>query len=392
MYLDSGLSYYYPNLKYFGITHSHLSVIFEGTFNNCTALELIDLTGNPILYISPINFNGLNSLKFLYLDVFCMNGGLFNGTVDSLTINNLKELISVKCNDPKLLLRVFDSTIYGLLKMFGHSVYFNRSCVENLETLNQLEMCKQENTILHEEINELTQAIENHEDQTCYPSGTCIFKSISSDYSCVAKLYVKAAFEQNINWTGLHAIGQNNGAVMSLVINSQVMEVFPLNIGATFKNLKNLSVKNSGLTKIRVNDFKGLSKLENLDITGNNIAMIDAKAFSGLESLQKIELSSNNITVLPSQSFEYLLELKIINLSDNKLKQVQFDVISSTNAIQEVYLTNNAIVPLDRTFIWRLQKSNKIDLSGTGCSYSWDKELSPEALFYDFYTNIIVNC
>ncbi|KAL7012029.1 hypothetical protein ACKWTF_014584 [Chironomus riparius] len=400
----------YALLQFLEISNSKLSVILGDTFSENTKLELIDFSGNSIFYIGAAAFDDLTVLTYLnFNQTLCLLDE--DGVADTdAKITALKALLPDKCGASQV-----DMALTAVMKNYLDAIEASQNCgIDNPEEEcpdecetqlaecqekynNQtklLETCNSDIKKLDDENKELQNTIDDLESQSCESgNGTCNFKLVSNVYSCIAgKLSIKTAAEQTVNWTGTHATGKNNDAVLSMTINSQTIEILPLNIGTVFKNLKTLIIRNSGLTKIKAGDFKTLTKLETLEITGNNIASIDATAFSGLTALTKIDLSANKLTELPSKVFDALLKLSIINLSDNDMK-IRYDVINANNTIAEAYLmNNNAIVPFDKTFIWRLQKAQKIDLSGTGCDYSLDKTQPNPPTFMVFYYNIISNC
>ncbi|XP_070508920.1 leucine-rich repeat-containing protein egg-6-like [Chironomus tepperi] len=396
-------------LKYLGITNGEMEVIFAETFKDLSSLMLLDLTGNPIMYVGSSAFTGTTGLTNLNLKVACLDGQA-NIAAGATQVTALLGLLPGNCKEisfaETFLLKISRdllaaSELAQECEPCGDEELCPTECTEELKnvklqlnaTAEDLKQCNKNITSLDADILDLEHKIEQLEAMiSTSGDGTCGYKTVADVYSCYARISVRTAAEQTVKWNGTHEADKTNAAVLAMVIYSQTVEILPLNIGTVYKNLVSLTVRNSGLAKIKAGDFRTLTNLKTLEIVGNNITTIEAAAFAELTKLTKIDLSANRITALPNKVFDTLSALSILNLSDNSLR-IRFDVINDNNRISEAYFRNNkAIVPFDKTFIWRLKNAVKIDLSGTECNFSLDRTQPNSVTFVTFYSNIVLNC
>ncbi|XP_046405206.1 protein toll-like [Ischnura elegans] len=118
--------------------------------------------------------------------------------------------------------------------------------------------------------------------------------------------------------------------------------------------LRNLYLRDNGLTKLPGNLFSGAPDLKWIDLRGNSI-VLPSSIFQDLPNLEVLELGSNGITSLPPDIFRGLTRLKLLNIWQNKLGE-----------------TN-----LSRTHFLGLTALNSLDLNSNGI-----KMLSP-GIFHD---------
>lgn len=426
-FLDDGvMAELGTSLKYLSITNTLLSVIFKDTFSANTDLELLDLSNNAVNYIDGTSFDSLTQLEYLYLEgVLCVMTEPPAETRDAVLelINSVKSncidtdlfqaAIGKQIKENLLNIELLENCQNGgddpttcddcQAELDSCNIKYNEQLNVTIERENEIAELNEDIldlnrniTSLGTKIKELEAEIKELEDNSiCDNSnGTCRFRDVSGQYTCVANgINIASAKDQNVVWTGTHLTGKTNASVLSLVIQSQSTSLLPLTIGSTFGNLKKLTIKASKLTTIKRGELDTMRKLTTLEITGNNISTIDAGAFDSLLLLDTIDLSENSIVSLPASIFEFVTSLKSVSLNDNALTKVRYDWIGSATTIKMFYLRNNSLVkPIDRNFIYRLRTADVIDLTGTGCDYSFNLITDPNTAFITFYSNIIKNC
>lgn len=385
IFLDGNILKLIVGLRWISATNNKLYIIPRETFTGNPDLELINLTGNPIFFIDINAFD--ISLKFLTLtSITCLDEVKDSKDADTAAaVTSLKELTTKNCGTLEAISKSLNKAVIDLIVMSGSEFCVesgNGSCPTDCEaeTLvlkeqldNQIqvnEQCKNDTADLNKEILDLTNRIASLEKgSSC--KGTCIFDVKGNfGYSCnTCGISIKSENEQAVNWNGTHLSGNNNSKVLSLIIDYQMVELTPSNIGNVFVNLENLVITSSKLRTIKRNDLKSLI------------------------NLKLIDFSKNLLQELPSFAFDGLVNLEIVNLSDNKFLKVQFDWIMTANTIDKFYLTNNPLSkPIQMTFIWRLQKARLIDLNGTGYECSLDKINNPTQNFMQLYISLIKDC
>lgn len=130
---------------------------------------------------------------------------------------------------------------------------------------------------------------------------------------------------------GTHSAEEINVDVQGLIISSQDMKFFPVNIESFFPNIKVLNFPR------------------------NSISSVTKKHLNPFPNLEFLALYANRITSLESNLFAGLKTLKFINLGRNRIKHVGYDFVLPAAA--EVYLYSNlcidkdAVTDLDVTYL-----------------------------------------
>lgn len=98
-----------------------------------------------------------------------------------------------------------------------------------------------------------------------------------------------------------------------------------------------------GLDFVPSQVFQYFRKLKNLSIKFSSIPKIESFTFSNLSAVQEIKLTKNQIIYLNKYSFYNLPNLTILTLDENRIKEVVTDTFSELPALQKLYLTSNNI-------------------------------------------------
>ena len=138
----------------------------------------------------------------------------------------------------------------------------------------------------------------------------------------------------------------------------------------TLKNLDELDISYSRLSKVHARAFVGLNVLNILNLRGNVLQTLDNETFSGLLGLTNLHLDDNELTVLPhglfnnlrklktlflysnqidtlnENDFDDLHELKRLDLDDNKLTNVPGGLFSTLTKLETLWLASNQIQTL----------------------------------------------
>lgn len=120
---------------------------------------------------------------------------------------------------------------------------------------------------------------------------------------------------------GTHLPGERNLDVQALIISSQDMEFFPVNIESFFPNMKVLNFPRNSISSVTKKHLIPFPNLEFLALYANRITSLESDLFSGLKSL------------------------RFINLGQNRIKHVGYDFILPATA--EIYLYSNQCIDKD---------------------------------------------
>ena len=94
----------------------------------------------------------------------------------------------------------------------------------------------------------------------------------------------------------------------------------PINFFSSFQKLETLSLDSNSISRLTVNEMRGLFHLKQLTIAGNQIPSIACNTFGDSPRLTSLNLGSNQLTALPCiMSSPEPMNLKNLNLANNRL-------------------------------------------------------------------------
>jgi Leucine-rich repeat (LRR) protein len=177
-----------------------------------------------------------------------------------------------------------------------------------------------------------------------------------------------------------------------IIIENSVLEVIPPSLFESFTNLKNLTIKNSGLRKLNykftatqsqsltdidvnnnalsvlytnslANQKNALPNIKSLNLAKNFIKKIQTDAFMGLENLKELNLAGNYLTEFESV-FKELDGLENLDLSGNFIGKLGGEV---PKGIKKLNLANNVIYEIEIEMF--NERSFELDLKGNQPPY-----------------------
>uniref|UniRef100_A0A8C8RY47 Leucine rich repeat containing 70 n=1 Tax=Pelusios castaneus TaxID=367368 RepID=A0A8C8RY47_9SAUR len=130
----------------------------------------------------------------------------------------------------------------------------------------------------------------------------------------------------------------------------------------------NLS-RNSRLTYLHANTFRGLFRLISLDLSSCNIFEIHPlnNAFTTLNRLGELNLGHNQIAGLSNQIFKGLIQLKTMHLEANRLTSINCSFNRLPN-LRKLYLNNNRISYISDSAFSHLKKLHFLHLNKNNLS------------------------
>lgn len=172
----------------------------------------------------------------------------------------------------------------------------------------------------------------------------CDFQILSnhlgSHYACVAKNFKVDFSERFITEVeGNHTDGNSNDDVKEVFMLKQFCPYLPLNLGAHFKNLKILFIKNSKLHFVLDGDLKGL-QLEKFDVSHNPIEKLGANFFEGQASIDRISFYNCYLKVIHPEVLDPLRKLEIAVFDFNRCIDKRTNQYSYSLSMLKSYIRN----------------------------------------------------
>ncbi|NXQ90181.1 NYX protein, partial [Nyctibius grandis] len=110
--------------------------------------------------------------------------------------------------------------------------------------------------------------------------------------------------------------------------------------------------RNSRLTYLHANTFRGLLNLISQDLSHCNIFEIHPLLFSHLPSLERLDLASNNMRYVPqafrnlSSLTRHLLNLRNLYLNNNQISSISESAFLNINKLHFLHLSKNNLSSL----------------------------------------------
>lgn len=146
------------------------------------------------------------------------------------------------------------------------------------------------------------------------------FHLLGGVYRCAAILSFDVESGDKVTAVyGAHLPGQRNDDVEGLIISSQDMEFFPVNIESFFPHIKVLNFPRNSISSVTRNHLAPFPNLEFLALYANRITSLDGDLFAGLKSLKFVNLGQNRIQhvghdfVLPAAAEIYFYSNRCID-------------------------------------------------------------------------------
>ena len=158
----------------------------------------------------------------------------------------------------------------------------------------------------------------------------------------------------------------NNVRVLELKLYS-ISEI-PKNYFRELSNLKELWIKQTGLSIIREDSFDGLN-LEKLYLELNKISHFDAGSFQNLTSLRTLSIIYNKNSTFPEKLFLGLSGLHELYLYSNELSKIPQGLFHGLSNLKILHLSGNKLTCLDENIFYGLSNLTQIRIDSNKLSY-----------------------
>ncbi|XP_057661129.1 protein artichoke-like [Diorhabda carinulata] len=171
---------------------------------------------------------------------------------------------------------------------------------------------------------------------------------------------------------GLSELYFNNSSIFSVETGAlnDLINLIHLDAHNLFKNIKFID-------KNILNDLKSLTKL---NLSNTNLDYLHSYCFQGLNKLELLNLSRNRISVLKSDTFFGLIALRHLDLTKNQLSTLVSGVFNSLINLKKLYMENNNLKLLETNIFTSLRdleildvSKNKLKILQNGCFQGLDR-------------------
>uniref|UniRef100_A0A8D9B1Q7 Slit homolog 3 protein n=1 Tax=Cacopsylla melanoneura TaxID=428564 RepID=A0A8D9B1Q7_9HEMI len=140
-------------------------------------------------------------------------------------------------------------------------------------------------------------------------------------------------------------------------------------------NLQWLSLKESNISDIHEDAFRGLGILIELDLSWNKIQTLHPGTFRDLVKVRNIYLAHNSLMKLESGLFTNLMYLQNVDVSDCQLSHISEKTFVNTTTLSTLKLERNRLTKISLSTVQHLDKLRSLELSSN--SWRCDCDLRP---------------
>ena len=381
------------SLTYLALGQNGITTLPDNVFQHLRHIVKLSLIQNTLVEFSPRPFNGMVSLRDLYMtdcNIVKIKHGLETGewqvplTVLDLSGNDITEVPS--------------NSFLGLNKLWFLSLESNPlrtiypdsfNGLTNLEDI-QLNNCNLQGNAL--EVN-VFERLPNLGSLDLSESGINVLNPTTSFTGLAVLRYLNLEgnyFQVSSLWDSQHNVSlfQDMHRLNILDLsNVRISREIPAGCFASLYNLVTLRLTNMELPKLHPDLLTGLPKLESLTLDDNKIGSLPPTLLRNQSKLITLYLSSNPIAHLDSRVFEYTTNLKGLSLSRTNIQVIteqSFATIFTSLAAFEMSYVSLSCSCKNKWFRdWIKTRDTDIVLTETVCSYDSAKELSGKP-FLDF--------
>lgn len=156
------------------------------------------------------------------------------------------------------------------------------------------------------------------------------------------------------------------GFINALIIVDSEIKIIPQDLHLS--NLKILRITNSGLTMLKINDFRYGRYLQELNFTHNKIEQLEPNVFIRAPLIQVIDLSYNRISEVSAYAFENIPELRILILSKNLIQTIGFK--SSLIKLEVFMIGNNLVEQLNESVLQESRQLKELCINNNNLTIS----------------------
>uniref|UniRef100_A0A3B3C9W3 LRRCT domain-containing protein n=1 Tax=Oryzias melastigma TaxID=30732 RepID=A0A3B3C9W3_ORYME len=111
-----------------------------------------------------------------------------------------------------------------------------------------------------------------------------------------------------------------------------------------------LHLESCRIREIEGGAFQGMNHLLYLYLSDNNLTLLDPKIFAGIQNLTYLHLEGNQLTQFPGSALSLVPNLFVLHLERNNISKLEpSGLLSSvTPTLRELYLSNNSISVITR--------------------------------------------
>lgn len=367
----------YGYLLHVNLSRNHLTAIPDTLLQRCFITDSLSLSGNIFDVISMASLKGLEvthaiyglSARYFTDNAFSLMSKLSDLEITIHQLNISEELLSGTAlkrlkieiaQGPVLPSKILEPLVKSLQELIIVSHTANSlptTILHRLETLHTIEFRMPELRFLPHDLFQsyaLYKTVLEVSVQMVRSLPRAVFNNlnslrhlkINSADDLPSRLFSHLYFLESLDLSKCHVTTIPSGLFLDL------------------RNLRFLSVKQTGLISLSQSDLDGMTTLIHIDISHNGIRELARYLFFGISaSTEVINISHNRIKVIPANLFAERAAVRVLHLHDNNIYSIENGAFDNLDALEEVYLQNNKLYKLSQEMLLRNSKLRIVNIA-----------------------------
>lgn len=343
------------NLKSLSLYGNELKTLEIGIFDANLKLEFLSLYNNKLTSMGSEILTPLKNLKkaFFHLNP-CVNLDALSD--DEMEVLKLKlthncppseDLQKLHARDEKL--RTLEADFGKFSQKFSALKSQFKNCENSTESLSMILHAKNSTCVANEilaldmekcdaKLRDLTATVMKFEIECgTFEGSVCVADDVITFYE-----------EMEVKGVKFNGRLLEPDMVTTLELRGRNFHFMPTNFGDFFKNLENLTISNTRISKID-NTLENLNNLRSLKLVENKISQIPQNSLASLESLEVFDLTGNQIHEM-SEGFGDLKYLREIYLDRNEISTLRWKVFAENSKIEIISMKGNRLMQIGSNF------------------------------------------
>uniref|UniRef100_A0A182II41 Uncharacterized protein n=1 Tax=Anopheles arabiensis TaxID=7173 RepID=A0A182II41_ANOAR len=324
----------FPNLVVANFTRSGIKRINRYSLNRAVHLKNLYLKSNELQELNADCFYG--AVALLDLDLSFNN----ISSIDRMAFNTLSKLLVLWMSGNKL--RSLDSRVFEPLQSI-RTIYLNSNELQVIEAGLFVANHKLKNILLHSNHISVIEEGAFRDEKSTESSTALLILSLSNNKLTKLNVEKVKIIQLYLTNNTLEAILLSPWVQTLYAENNRISNVTVSDV--TNMQLKTLRLANNSITSLE--SIQLFHSLNELDLSNNYIGPLNITCLTKLVFLKELRLQRTFISNLQHGTFAQQQSLKWLDISYNNLDRFDFDILTSSATLQQIFLDGNRLKSLN---------------------------------------------
>uniref|UniRef100_A0A182MBP0 Uncharacterized protein n=1 Tax=Anopheles culicifacies TaxID=139723 RepID=A0A182MBP0_9DIPT len=326
----------FTQLQIVNLTRSGIKYVNRYSLERAGSLQILDLSWNALNELTANCFSGAIALNKLILSYNNIS------SIDSMAFNSLGNLVSLLLTGNRL--HSLDGKVFGSLTAL-QTIYLDANELQVIDRNLFSSNIKLQNILLQN--NRINVVEEGSFVAETHPSSVLSILSLSNNNLTTLNLKTVNVKKLYLANNKLEEVYLSPSMESVYAKNNRISRILLANTG--IMKLTTLDVENNSLTSLET--IQHLDSLVNLFLSNNRIGPLNLTSLAKFTKLEQLGLERTFISNLQHGTFAQQESLKWLDLSYNNLDRFDLDILTSSTALQRIYLDGNRLKSLNYQYL-----------------------------------------